>query len=679
LKPATEAPVNEPQKRRIAITFQHVDELLRTAVQALSGEGADSPFCELIADAAPIQHRVASDHAKRIRNRMADALKRLGIPLRPPSIPATRSAFTHVMFAEVDIEDIAPKRLLGYGDLAPEDARALEDSCAEILALLGQMRTYLEAGPAADLEARLARGAAQGNLQPLLLELSRIISAHGLIALRPALERLVEALELDRFEIAVFGRVSSGKSSLLNHILGQSVLPVGVTPVTALVLHITYGPEPRAVIHFATAAPRVVSLQELPAYATEQENPGNRKQVSAIRVELPEERLQSGVTFVDTPGLGSLAKEGMAETLAYLPRADLGVVLTDATAALAPDDLLTLDALLRAGVRAMVLLSKADLLSPGDRPRVQDYATQRLRDELGQDIPVHLASVSGADVRLADHWFEAEIRPLLATHKAHRAQSLSRKAGLLRDSVLSLLRSQAGPSAAAAAMPPPAGLAEAEGMLRRAEGLPARALATCREHLRELTLAPGASISDAASLLDGVEDRAGARDRLAAALDDRMRPLHARILASMEELRQGLEQALKSAALSLGASPGDASPLSLSQGLPIFDATPVIQRLDWRGSPSHWLPAAFRKGRISLRLHAQLGSTLDQAFQSHRRRLEGWCQSHLAELERAFQERAGTLRALGEGPSMGGEVSADARRALESDIQSLERLGGSQP
>jgi hypothetical protein len=36
------------------------------------------------------------------------------------------------------------------------------------------------------------------------------------------------------FEIALFGRVSSGKSSLLNAVLETNLLPIGVTPVTAV-------------------------------------------------------------------------------------------------------------------------------------------------------------------------------------------------------------------------------------------------------------------------------------------------------------------------------------------------------------------------------------------------------------------------------------------------------------
>jgi hypothetical protein len=145
---------------------------------------------------------------------------------------------------------------------------------------------------------------------------------------------LLDRIESAAFEVAVFGRVSSGKSSLLNYVLQTDVLPIGVTPVTAIPTRISHGPVAQAGIEFAEAQPQIISLPELPEFATEQKNPGNKKHVTRIFVKLPSDRLAEGVTFVDTPGLGSLAIAGAEETIAYLPRCDLGIVLIDASAGL---------------------------------------------------------------------------------------------------------------------------------------------------------------------------------------------------------------------------------------------------------------------------------------------------------------------------------------------------------
>ena len=174
---------------------------------------------------------------------------------------------------------------------------------------------------------------------------------------------LLGRMESAAFEVGVFGRVSSGKSSLLNYILQTDVLPIGVTPVTAIPTRISHGPVAEAGIEFAEAQPQIIPLSELREFATEQRNPGNKKHVTRIFVKLPSERLSEGVTFVDTPGLGSLAVAGAEETIAYLPRCDLGIVLIDASAGLTHDDLVVVQALYQAGASAMILISKADLFS----------------------------------------------------------------------------------------------------------------------------------------------------------------------------------------------------------------------------------------------------------------------------------------------------------------------------
>ena len=91
-------------------------------------------------------------------------------------------------------------------------------------------------------------------------------------------------------------------------------------------------------------------------------------------VQVPARRLREGVTFVDTPGLGSLATAGAEETVAYLPRCDLGIVLVDAASTLTHEDLAIVQALYQSGAQAMVLVSKADLLGAGRAP-----ASRRLR------------------------------------------------------------------------------------------------------------------------------------------------------------------------------------------------------------------------------------------------------------------------------------------------------------
>ena len=167
-----------------------------------------------------------------------------------------------------------------------------------------------------DLKARLQRLEQGSNDLLLLSRIEHVVADRGLVEFRTPIGSILDRVEDKTFEIAVFGRVSSGKSSLLNVILDADTLPVGVTPITAVPTRIVYGEKPSMRVSFAEGPAKTMEVSRLAEFATEQHNPGNAKRATRIVVTLPAARLRDGVTFVDTPGLGSLATSGAAETLA---------------------------------------------------------------------------------------------------------------------------------------------------------------------------------------------------------------------------------------------------------------------------------------------------------------------------------------------------------------------------
>ena len=98
------------------------------------------------------------------------------------------------------------------------------------------------------------------------------------------------------------------------------------------------------------AIARKSQLGEIAHFVAEAGNPGNKRNVIKAVAEIPSPHLKQGIVLVDTPGLGSLAKRGASETLAYLPSADLGVLLIDAGSTLSEEDIGTLRLLYEAGI-----------------------------------------------------------------------------------------------------------------------------------------------------------------------------------------------------------------------------------------------------------------------------------------------------------------------------------------
>lgn len=662
--------MNENHKRHLWVTFRHVDELLSDAARLLSGADAGSPFAKHAADATPVQRRVVEDYVRRVRTLMTSALDRMGIPVESPDIGAVKAALTSFLFADIAIEETEPGRMGGYGAISEEDARELNETTGELRAVIKQMSGYLSLGSGADLQARLARFEGVLGEAALLQELSRVITSHGLLELRPSLSLLVDQMESDSFEIAVFGRVSSGKSSLLNHVVRSAVLPVGVTPITAVPVRISGGPEPRATVRFADREPLVADLARLAEFATEQQNPGNLKHVTAIRVELPEERLREGVTLVDTPGLGSLATSGGAESLAYLPRADLGVVLTDAASTLTPEDVAVIETLLRSGARAMVLISKADILTPPDRERLRDYVARHLTSEVGVEVPVYLASV--VEAALADRWIEQELLPQFKAQRELRAASLRRKVGALREAAVAALRSRLERRARRAPSEAPRQLEEVQRALRRATGLIDPAARACDDLAGLLAASADGIIEKAAAEIaaSGIDQAASALARVVASCEGEV---VTKLLGCLEQARSEASNALGRAATLVDGASQQEDELPAPRGMPALDAFPVSQRVAIREPLLGFLGVGFRRRDLADQIREQVATALHRLLSFHARRLREWSRQTLAELEQVFEAKAARLRGKME-RGVGAPTEPEADRAsVERDIEALSR------
>jgi hypothetical protein len=225
---------NEYHRNALRRTFQHLDDLLLQAEQVLSDEAPPSAFTRYAQDSTPVQRKVVRAYARQVRAAMKRILGEEEIPYPTPRCGALWAAQTLLVQADVSVDELAPKRLAGYGELSEAGVSKLNRIQLELHSLLGKLSAYLAQGTAGDFQVRLQRLGTTDGFTPLLRDLDRVITAHGLVQFRGTFGILLERMETDAFEVAVFGRVSSGKSSLLNHVLEADVAPEG-TAALALV------------------------------------------------------------------------------------------------------------------------------------------------------------------------------------------------------------------------------------------------------------------------------------------------------------------------------------------------------------------------------------------------------------------------------------------------------------
>lgn len=396
-------------------------------------------------------------------------------------------------------------------------------------------------------------------------------------------------------------------------------------------------------------------------------------------VELPAPLLREGIVFVDTPGLGALATSGAAETRAYLPQCDLGVVLIDAGSTLAEEDLATIQALYEAGVPASVLLSKADLLTPKDLESALAYTAEQIRGHLGLALKVQPVSIVGDCAALSDKWFEEQIKPLYKRHQQLADESVRRKIAALRESVEAALRSKL--DRIEGTRPPDVeALRLMERELRRAAGRIPEETSGCLQSIEEVDELAPLALRDAARRIierwrQGQNAEAGIVT--ASALETACavtNPLYSRLVAFARELTDSLQQAAK--LLNATDFPQEEDLVSALREMPQFDFH--WKALSFKRSPFVSLAAPLVKVGLERRLHYLIGPGMQEAFRSYQRLLEAWVRRAIAEIHTRFDSHADAYRAHLARLLGSAEASPHVAERIRRDLAALRGDGASQ-
>ena len=669
--------LNSNHARRLSVTCQHIDKLLADMENAVSVSASERAFPEYIPDVTPAQRQTIEDYIARIRSQLARILDGQGIERPAPRIPASRSLYTILTFIGIAAEELQPKYMRGYGEIPPAAAVDLNGIAAELLSLTHQLDQYIKGGASENLEKRLLELEKAGNDVALLKKLEAIISEQGLVEFRSTVSMILDRLADNSFEIAVFGRVSSGKSSLLNAVLGTDVLPVGVTPITAVPTRIVYGEIPALHVWFANRPPDQFDTSRLPEFVTEQGNPGNEKHVTRVVLHMSSPRLRDGVTFVDTPGLGSLATRGAAETLAYLPRCDLGVVLMDAGSALTGNDLNTVQTLYEAGIPANILVSKADLLSAEDRGRVIEYVRSHLRSELNLEAQVHAVSAMAKARDLVTEWFEKDIAPLYNQSRELKLRSTSRKVGTLLQSIEVSLEGRLRQSKAQPTITPEK-LRELEARLRQAGGRAQEARATVRQIASEIRDMSSSALADAAAGLMNLGDRGSKENDAEQVVLDvvnqtvrgRSKRLYDLVSALGEELHHTLLWTANTLCLSDAPTAEEFS--SHLREMPLFDLGPIFWRRT-RPTMVSFLGRSFAERWTARGLTRSIGRDMERALSAYSQLAGDWSDSMVGQIQSRFDAHANRYRALVERLAVPHELSSEQEQAILRNLNFLRR------
>nr|WP_300144921.1 dynamin family protein [Propionicimonas sp.] len=223
-----------------------------------------------------------------------------------------------------------------------------------------------------------------GSFSPDLATIAGIARRHHLTDIdrrcRTAQQQAAEGL----VTVAVLGRFKAGKTTLLNQLLGEDLLPVQAIPATAVITRLRFGPALRVSVKTGTGAPFGIEPAEIGHWATETGNPSNHRGVEWVDVASPALADLAGLVLVDTPGTGSSWKHNTRASLDWLPNVGAAILAVNATQPLAEDDLELLELLHPHTPRILIALTKIDLLTEHDQRAVLEH----VRTQLGRRLPV---------------------------------------------------------------------------------------------------------------------------------------------------------------------------------------------------------------------------------------------------------------------------------------------------
>lgn len=144
---------------------------------------------------------------------------------------------------------------------------------------------------------------------------------------------VIDQIENNTFNIVVLGEVNRGKSTLINALLGENILPSNILPTTSRITRVTYGEEKVAFLEQLDGENKLIEIKDLKRYVAGVQE--NNNTIPSMQVYHPSAFLKNGCVLVDTPGVNDINEYNNEITYEYIPKADVILFILD------PDQVLT--------------------------------------------------------------------------------------------------------------------------------------------------------------------------------------------------------------------------------------------------------------------------------------------------------------------------------------------------
>lgn len=213
-----------------------------------------------------------------------------------------------------------------------------------------------------EAELRAAEQALFERLHTALERFGADVTAADSQRLREATAQLVEL-----FLIVIAGEFNSGKSSFINALIGERILPEGVTPTTDRINILRYGEQPDSQL-----LEDFLLLRTYPA------------------------PLLGELNIVDTPGTNAIIRRHEELTREYVPRSDLVLFVTSADRPFTESERTFLEHIREWGKKIILIINKIDILDAKGRAEVEQFVRANAATLLGVEPTIFSVSARNA-------------------------------------------------------------------------------------------------------------------------------------------------------------------------------------------------------------------------------------------------------------------------------------------
>ncbi|QOR66362.1 dynamin family protein [Cytobacillus suaedae] len=195
------------------------------------------------------------------------------------------------------------------------------------------------------------------------------------------INEILQDIENDFYTIVTVGEFKNGKSTFVNALLGEELMPVGVTPTTATINAAMWGEQRQLTVYKKNGEKesKELSKEILEDYiASSTFNPDD---ISYLQMNVASPLLKNKVVLIDTPGVNDINQLRANVTYQFIPKADAVLFILNLTAPVKKSEYKFLtETILKQGIDRIVFIANfVDRLNEEDISATLVSMEQRLK------------------------------------------------------------------------------------------------------------------------------------------------------------------------------------------------------------------------------------------------------------------------------------------------------------